>query len=461
VYRGLRYCHTCYVRLFKRSLCPDCGNFGRIRIDENHAKCLSCEAKAPCVRCSETGKPVGLMTEKGPACTGCAPYFRTPEPCEYCGEMSIRLNRVLKVDRRLRCCPRCAREDAATCPGCRRHRFLVLGVDGQMRCKLCTERGEIPCPTCTQPMPAGRGQECEDCSWEKIFTSRARILRESYENASVRERFSEFCIWLSTQMGSHKAALKLKHYLPFFSFLDTFPSELPSYVSLLDHFNADGLRRMQTPMLWLKDRFGIQPDEKLREEHSDKRRIQALLDSVPAGIAAAALTGYRAYLMEKQRKGSTTIRSVRLSMRAAHSLLETGSALFDRLPTQQAVTAYLTHTPGQKAAAQGFVGYLNRIYDLSLNMETSEHAQAKTRNRKLEADLQAMYGSNDDSDAFMRKWIKTALMLFHGLPRVNKKALTFSPFSVQGEAGYNVVLKDKTYWIPSPDKLRSLSGSLF
>lgn len=459
VYQGLRYCHKCYVRLFKRSLCPGCGNYGRIYIEKKNAKCLSCEAKAPCVRCTGIGKPVGLMTEKGPACTGCAPYFRTPEACEYCGELSNRLNRVLKVDRRLRCCPRCAREDAATCPSCRRHRFLILGVDGQMRCKLCTEKGEIPCPTCTRPMPAGRGQECEDCSWEKSFTSRARILKEGYENACVRERFSEFCIWLNTQMGSQKAALKLKQYLPFFSFLDTCPAELPSYTSLLDHFNADGLRRMQTPMLWLKERFGIQPDEKLREEHSDKRRIQELLDSVPAGVAATALSGYRAYLMERQREGITTIRSVRGSMRAAQSLLATASESFDALPTQHAVIAYLTHTPGQKAAVQGFIGYLNRTYGLSLNMEVSEQSQSKARKKALEAELQTMYGSNDDSDTFMRNWIKIALMMFHGLPRVNKKKLTFSPFSVQGEAGYNVVLKEKVYWVPGPGKLLPQASS--
>jgi hypothetical protein len=461
VYRGRRYCHTCYVRLFKRSLCPGCGNFGRIHIDEKDARCLSCETKAPCVRCTDIGKPVGLMTKNGPACTGCAPYYRTPEPCECCGELSNRLNRILKMDRSLRCCPRCAREDAATCPSCRRHRFLVLGVDGQMRCKLCTEKGEIPCLICARPMPAGRGQQCDDCYWEEAFARRSRIHVQGYENACVRERFSEFCGWLNTQMGAHKAAIKLEHYLPFFSFLDTSPAELPSYVTLLDHFNADGLRRMQTPMLWLKERFGIQPDDRLREEHSDKRRIQELLDSVPAGVAATALLGYRAYLMERQHKGITTIRSVRGSMRAAQSLLVTASESFDALPTQHAVIAYLTHTPGQKAVVQGFVGYLNRTYGLSLNMEVSEHAQSKARKKALEAELQALYASNDDSDTFMRDWIKTALMLFHGLSRVSKKALTFSPFSVLGEAGYNVSLKDKTYWIPGPDKLPSLDRSSF
>lgn len=388
------------------------------------------------------------MTMNGPACTSCAHYFNTPEPCEGCGELSTRLTRVLNMDESLRCCPRCAREDAATCPDCRRHRFLILGKDGQMRCKLCTECGETQCFTCNSPMPAGRGKECEDCGWERAFTRRARIHTEGYEHAWVRERFAEFCVWLNTQMGAHKAALKLKRYLPFFSFLDTHTAGLPSYASLLDHFHADGLRRMQTPMLWLKKRYGIHPDEALREEHSDKRRIEALISSIPAGIAANALSGYRAYLMVKQSNGSTTIRSVRLSMRAAKSVLASASETFDALPTQQSVTAYLTQTPGQKAASQGFIGYLNRTYELSLTTDFSERAQSRARTQKLEAAMQVMYSSKGEGDAFERNWIKTTLMLLYGLPTVNKKKLSFSPFSVQGEEGYNVVLGEKTYWVP-------------
>ncbi|MGE8097852.1 hypothetical protein ACQKP6_07810 [Pseudomonas fluorescens] len=299
-------------------------------------------------------------------------------------------------------------------------------------------------------MPAGRGSECENCAWEKSFNRRVRIHVEAFDNAITRERFGEFCQWLREQMGAHKAALKLKKYLSFFSFLDAHCAGLPSYVYLLEHFSAEGLRRMQTPMLWLKTRFGLEANEALREEHSEKRRIDDLLGSVPAGVGADTLVGYRAYLLTKQGDGSTTIRSVRLSLRAAKSVLAAASSAFDALPTQKTVTAYLAQTPGQRAAAQGFIGYLNRTHSLNLKTEVSERAIVRAKIHKLEAALYSMYSAGGEGEAFERTWIKTALMLLHGVTSVNKKSLTYSPLSVQGEAGFNVVLNAKTFWVPGP-----------
>lgn len=452
VHRGRRFCSTCYSRLFKRSLCRGCRNFARIYTLDTHGLCLSCEAKAPCVRCSAVGKPIGLMTEYGPACNSCAHYFKAPEPCGRCGTLSTRLTRVSKKNDNVRYCPRCARDDAGTCPDCRRHRFLILGADGRLRCKLCTENGESQCLTCSRPMPAGRGKECDDCTWKKTFERRVRIQIEGYDRASVRKRFAEFCEWLCHQMGPRKAALKLKHYLVFFSFLDTHSVELPSYVSLLNHFEADGLRRMRTPMLWLNERYGIQPDATMREEHSDKRRIEEMINSMPSGAAQTALSGYRAYLMSRQGQGKTTIRSVRLSIRAARDLLAAGSELLVALPAQQAVTDYLTHKPGQRASSLGFIAYLNRTYELDLNADVSKRAQSKARGQRLEADIHAMYDSREQGEAFERNWIKTALMLFHKLPRVSKKMISYTPFTVEGQCGYNVALNGKTYWVPGPRK---------
>lgn len=450
VHKGRRFCNTCYVRLFKRRLCPGCGNFGRIPVFEKDAKCIRCESKAPCVRCKKIGKPVGVMTPYGPACASCAHYFAEPEPCKRCGRMSTQLTRVLAIDPDVRCCPKCAREGAATCPNCRHHRFLVQCNDGCMRCKLCAEKGEVQCSTCTRLMPAGRKNECENCAWEKSLNRRARIHVEVFGNASTRQRFNEFCQWLKNQIGAHKAALKLKQYVPFFSFLDAHPVGLPSYALLLEHFSAEGLRRMQTPMLWLNTRYGVAADEQLRKEHSEKRRIQEMIESMPAGVGLKALLGYREYLRTKQGEGSTSISSVRLSLRAAKSVLASASQQFDALPTQSTVTAYLTQTPGQRATAQGFIGYLNRIHGLSLSTELSERAVARAKNHKLEAKLYALYTTGGGGEAYNRIWIKSALMLLHGVSNVNKKTLTYSAMAMQGLAGFNVVLNAKTYWVPDP-----------
>ncbi|MEE4675877.1 hypothetical protein V2K57_15790 [Pseudomonas alliivorans] len=276
------------------------------------------------------------------------------------------------------------------------------------------------------------------------------MLVESFEQASTRQQFADFCQWLKGKMGARAASRKLKSYLAFFNYLDTISAGIPSYVSLLEHFTADGLRRMQTPMSWLKLRYGVEPDAAMREEHSDKRLIDEMIESVPAGEAGDAITGYRSYLQKKLAEGRTTIRSVRMSLRAAFNLLAATSPLFDALPTQKSVTALLTHTPGQAASAQGFIGYLNGTHGFSLSIKVNALAKTRARTHKLEAEMLALYESAAEGESFERAWIKTALMLLHGVARVNKKTMVYVPEAYENQSGFSVSLNAKQYWVPGP-----------
>lgn len=449
VHGGHRYCAICYPRLFKRKVCPGCGNFARLPVDQVDAKCRKCELLAPCVRCSRVGRKVGLITPYGPACNSCAHHYRTPEPCDVCGKLSTRLSRVLKVDPSDRCCPKCARLEHASCPSCRRHRLLIQGENGLALCRACTEQGEISCGTCHLPMPAGRGKTCEACSWEKTFDQRLKLNVEEFELKYTRRLFMEFGGWLKGYMGAHRAALKIAGYMPFFGFLETDPTGIPSYFSLIEHFQAEGLRRMKTPMRWLKEVYGVDADPVMRENHSDKRRIGELLHSVPGGIAASTLGDYHAHLMMKVGEGSTTLRSVRISLRAAVGMLAEASPVFDALPTQASVRHYLISTPGQKAASQGFINYLNRTLDLKLEMSVSERVLVRTKRQKLESELKSMLRSGGSGESFERSWIKVALMLFHGVASVNKKKLNYVAMSAGTLEGFNVQHAGKEYWVPA------------
>ena len=102
VHRGERFCQTCYKRLFKRRLCPQCGNFARLPRFEQNAVCLTCENARPCVRCGKTDVRVGMRTPYGPACIACTPYFKPPEPCERCGTPSRWLSRREELEHDLR-----------------------------------------------------------------------------------------------------------------------------------------------------------------------------------------------------------------------------------------------------------------------------------------------------------------------------------------------------------------------
>lgn len=204
-------------------------------------------------------------------------------------------------------------------------------------------------------------------------------------------------------------------------------------------------------MLWLKEAYRVEADPLMRETHSEKRRIEELLRSVPNGTVSSAFGKYHAFLMMKVAEGTTTLRSVRLSLRAAVGVLGEASSSLDELPTQESVRHYLSKTPGQKAAAQGFIGYLNRTLGLDLDVTVSKRTLARVKREKLEHELMAMLSGGGSGETFERGWIKVALMFFHGLTSINKKSLLYDRVSMDDQEGFQVQLGGKEYWVPVPD----------
>jgi len=254
-HKGHGYCSTCYARVFKRRMCPRCGELARLPKNDLEAVCRQCDVDKPCARCGKASSDynIGKVTPYGPVCIACAPYFREPEPCEACGESSQRLTRVKRMGHDHRLCPRCATADHGTCSACRRHRLLVMTSSGDALCKACYEQGEIACPSCGHPMPAGRGDVCEPCYWTRTCRKRISIGQAGITTNVLSKAFGEFGEWLIRATGPHKAALKINHFFSFFLEIDQAWSRIPSYSELLHHFGAEGLRRVRLPMRWLHD----------------------------------------------------------------------------------------------------------------------------------------------------------------------------------------------------------------
>lgn len=453
IHKGQRYCVTCYARIFKRRLCPKCGCYARLPKDDPIAVCKKCEKANPCARCGKTGYEIGKVTLYGPVCNACAPHFRAPEPCENCGQSSPRLTRVSRMGGDKRLCPKCARADHGTCPACRRHRLLQEGPDGRMLCKVCAEMGELPCPRCGKPMPAGRGKSCETCYWTDVFGKRLLIDRAALAEPAMERAFQEFGDWLLVKVGPAKAAITIHRYLSFFIKMGKVWKAIPSYADLLKHFGAEGLRRVRLPMKWLAETRGVISDALAREADSEHRRIEAIMASVPHGtLAGQALRAYRDELMRRVTAGSTSIRSVRLSLRPAASLLLASRGLKDGLPNQAALDRYLIDAPGQRAALTGFANYLNRQSSLGLVPRVNERRVKAARRGRLEAEMMELMreGKKTDNANIQRKWVSVALEYFHGLPRRSGTSVRNDQITAEGN-GFSVLLDDRKYWIPQPN----------
>ncbi len=442
-YHGKRYCATCYARLFKRRLCSGCGGSKRLPVFLPTTQCDSCIGVQPCIRCTRSGRPVGRLTERGPVCNSCSPYYRDSEPCDLCGTPSPRLTRVLRLDSTARCCPTCASRDHETCPSCRRHRLLVDTNDGVRCCRLCAEQPRRLCASCGKSIPAGRGRSCEECSWKRSFQRRLDKEVEQFGSPRTQEIFREFGHWLVAKIGAQKAALKLKNYVGFFLFIEQSGEGIPSYRDLLRNYEPEGLRRVRLAMGWLEIRYGVVADPVMREEFADRRRIEQSLTALPPGPAADLLRRYNDLLISRIGSGKLTLRSLRLALGVAREFLAFASPTGEVLPVQRDLDRFLLERSGQRASLEGFLGFLAQEQGERLRSELSERAIAQAKKHRLERKLAELIDGGDEG-----AWVSTALHYFHGV-KVGKKHLTYTPAVEEGQAGFEVRVLENIYWIPS------------
>lgn len=448
-YKGHKYCGTCYARIFKRTICPQCGNHARLPRDNPNAICNDCENDKPCARCGRLPKyPIGKISAYGPVCKSCSLYFRPEILCEACGTSTKRTSKITRDGRELCVCSKCARSSYGTCSACRKYRVISTPSDKKRLCKKCLELGLIPCPKCTVLMPAGCGVQCENCQWGINFKNKLNIDLAAFSTQKMNAAFSEFGEWLRCKVGNHKAAISIHRYLPFFLDMERKWQEIPDYPSLLKHFGAH-LNKMRLPMQWLQNACGILPNASLRSSNTEFEKIEKILSSVPEKTQARqALHDYHELLLTRLECGATSMRSIRLALSPALSLLTQTLTARQTLPDQATLLKYLLKSPGQRAAITGFINHLNNKYKLGLTLPKPDKKEGVKRFKALEAELLGFMQKGEDKSSVSRKWLSLALAYFHGLPRQTGQTVALDKVT-NTEDGIIVEWQTKKFWIPN------------
>ena len=450
VHKGHKFCSTCYARVFKRQMCPKCGNFARLPKNDASAVCLTCQVDKPCARCGAVDYSVGKITQYGPVCNSCSPYFRQQEPCEICGVLSSRLTRVSRFDHDKRVCQKCARSDHGNCGACHRHRLLESSPDGRMLCHACLTASDIPCPECSQPMPAGRKKQCESCYWKELLKKRIAVDCAGFSVPAMALHFFNFGEWLGGHGDSHKAAITLHRYLPFFLKIEKQWHSIPAYTILLKHFGTPELRKVLLPMKWMQEAGLLVPDAVAKAEDSDQRRVAATLERFDVGTTQRAiLDGYHDQLLAGQKEGKTTLRSIRLAMTPAAALLLHAMAKKVCPPDQKLLDAYLGKTPGQRAAVSGFVVYLRDSHKVNITLTPANDKAKKAKKKLLEKELLWLMTKDDQSKVGRLKLLAVAMAYFHGSAQkdITGDILESAVAETDG-FGLVVTVAKAKYWLP-------------
>lgn len=298
-------------------------------------------------------------------------------------------------------------------------------------------------------MPAGRVSSCVACFWDSSFEKRLKRLEAGTEIPEVQASLAGFASWLKARRGAQFAALNLQRYLPFLEELHRRWVEFPCYEELVDHFSAEGLRRVRSVVFWLQETGQLYVDPAVREQASERRRIAHLLKVFPEGPGHTALLGYQRWLEQRQELGKLQLRSMRLALSSAVRLLLSTDERGQRLPGQKDLLQVLRKRPGLWASLYGFVGYLNRQHALSLTPWVDPGWLARAAHAQRESCLLGLYAEAGNGEAFERRWISMALSCFHGLGRIGLKAFQYSPAEHGGHSGFSVLLRGKEYWVPA------------
>lgn len=451
-YHGHGYCVTCYAREFEKRACPKCGGMSRLPRSSPETICEKCEhAHKPCIRCGKTDYRIGKVTVYGPVCNACAVHFREPRLCANCGALSNRLSRVKRLGIEEPVCPKCARIGLATCEACHRYRLLEKAPDGRMLCKACAESGDIPCPSCGNPMPAGQGKRCQVCYYAELLKKRIAMDRAAIASRAMADLFQQFGDWLGNAVGVHKAAITVHRYLNFFLELERQWDAVPAYSDLLGQHGASGLRRLTLPMHFLAAKGLIAVDQGAKSEDSERRRIDSIMNKLVASSQEREiLEAYQMRLQEKVKSGHATLRSMRLALSPAAGLLLYAGSKSRMPPGQNELGAFLKQFPGQRAALSGFVAFLRERHKTEIALPPKYSKAAQARRKRLEVELLALMREGGSGKAYARKLVGTALAYFHGVPKALARNINAVDCVTEGDRGnWCFRLSGKDYWLPA------------
>jgi hypothetical protein len=273
--------------------------------------------------------------------------------------------------------------------------------------------------------------------------------RAAFSVPVMADHFEQFGTWLAVTVGDNKAAITVNRYLSFFLEIEKVWNDIPDYNRLITHFSAEGLRRVRLPIRWMRETGLVAKDAAVQTEDSEKRQITGMLKALegdPTGLWI--LKGYHDTLLVEVTAGKLSLRSVRLAMTPAKSLLLEAQKMGLKKPDQKTVDVYLAKVPGQRAALSGFVRYLREAHSADVVVpKVKDGAAQKARQRRLEQEMLAMMRDGGEGDEFMRRWVSVVLTYFHGLPRKVGGEVDLKMLKADGE-GVVLDFSGKSYWVP-------------
>jgi len=454
-YKGLHYCRPCYDSLFKLRICSVCSKNKMIFTKLQIPICKICQVKdAPCIRCGKKEYPFGKITKDGSVCLNCSKYFREYKKCTVCNTESYTVyQRTIKNDIQL-ICSTCYNKTLPICIRCHKQRkAFSFNEKHQPICKICTELDDKRCIKCDTLFPAGVGNICQACTYKNSLNKRAQFGLKSLSSYNAK-LFYEFSYWLAQRRGFLFASTALKNYYPMFLAIDKYAQVLeryPSYKELLEKFTSSMLNKHSLVITFLNEKKILKIDLNIKEEYANRNKITKDLCTFPIGsYRSKILHAYYETLHYKYTQKKTTIRSIRLALTPAVKFLEYTTQTDEKTISNQSLNDYLWVYAGQKSAITGFISFLNKKYNLILEIP-KEKIKFKRPNKSKAQLKQAYIGAlrnNENSQYAKHNLLVLSIEYLHDIAVHKNIILPLHGVKQKKDGDCYIRLGSKEFYLP-------------
>lgn len=415
LYKGETYCSNCYRTWFIKKPCSKCGEIKRLHKKEEFSICLACQRKQPCIRCGAGAQKNGTTTQYGRVCNYCSRnYFRELKTCFECSKQAIKLTRCQYASHNHQICQSCYQKYThASCACCHRYRKVIDTTDGK-KCKKCHEIGQIPCPKCQKLMWAGVGKHCWNCYGSDTLQTKINLNQYLFDSPTIKSAYQDFLLWLSNHRSIETANQKHTSFIEFFIYCDKKWSKIPNYETLVSEFKPEGLRHNLTVLRWLIDTNQILINKTLKEHVAEQERIEKLLAKFE-GELPVIIQNYYEYLVDRQQKRQTALKTVRLSLQPVVDIYHQFELKIENTPSQTQIDQYLLAKSGQANSLSSFIVFLREKYSIYLHGKPNQIKPNDVLKRKA-IEKEILYLAQLPkplSRANELQWLLLGMMYFH------------------------------------------------
>lgn len=267
-------------------------------------------------------------------------------------------------------CRSCYQTSLPTCSSCGyRRRPYSYTLQKKTLCKICSIEVTRICKRCKRHFPAGKGNICSDCIFQKNLDQKvSKIISclSPYTNAY----FVEFAKWLRNKRGVNFTSVYIENYQEYFLKIDILCQNIkrfPTYDNLLNTYPYATSKSYFLIHTFLEYKNLIKVDKKIQEKYANLNLINKLLDiSFHTSSFQLIIKSYHQKLQLKLNHSSISLLTLRLSLSSAVKFLQYCEYFKSTEPSMCALEGYLWIYSGQRNSLTMFANFLKNQYGYNL-----------------------------------------------------------------------------------------------